>query len=208
MKNSIMSLCIGLLLAFLTGCNATISPTSGPSLVDQSAAEATAIIQRAQATAMVLQAQAQATALVQSAGISAATPIAALTSVPTVNTNQIAVTPVIEQSTVVSTTDPTTVKLLNVGFGANGAEIVVNFTAQPSVTKKWGQGNLFVTDEATGAIYNSIPVVPILGQLLGRPRYMGQLGYVMFTNTPPGLHSGALVTVTLGNFKQEHVIVQ
>jgi hypothetical protein len=50
--------------------------------------------------------------------------------------------------------------------------------------------------------------MPLLGPLIGRPAHAGQIGYVMFVNTPPGLQSGARVTVVLGDFKQEHVIVQ
>ena len=62
-------------------------------------------------------------------------------------------------------------------------------------------------DEATGAIYDDIPLAPLIGELFGRPVSDGQAGYVMFLNLPP-LSAGSRVTVVLGGFRQEHVPVQ
>jgi hypothetical protein len=49
--------------------------------------------------------------------------------------------------------------------------------------------------------------MPTVGPLLGRPKEPGQIGYVMLVNAPPGLHPGSIVTVVLGDCKQEHVTV-
>ncbi len=199
---------VWLLLVVLTGCSAPVQQTSGPNLVDQSAAEATAIIQRAQATAMVLQAQAQATALVQSAGLQQVMQVPTVSAQITKNSNPPDITKVTSQLSVQNTPDPTMVKVIGVGFAADGTYICVIYTASPEATRNWQQGNISVTDEGTGTVYNFIPVMPILGPLLGRPRYMGQIGYVMLINKPPGLQAGAKVTVILGSFKQEHIVVQ
>ncbi len=208
MKNIRVLLNLAFCLAVIAGCSAATSPTSGLSLVDQSAAEATAIIQRAQSTAMVLQAQIQATAMIQSAGLPASAPTSTLTFQKTPENKSAILTPVSHEILPQESPDTAEVKLLRVGFGAEGTYICVEFTAVPSLTRNWQQGNLSVTDEATGVVYDNIPVMPILGALLGRPKYAGQTGYVMFVNTPPGLKTGTLVTVVLGNFKQEHVVVQ
>jgi hypothetical protein len=64
-----------------------------------------------------------------------------------------------------------------------------------------------VIDEATGTIYSGIPVAPIIGPLIAQPVHEGQIGYVMLTNDGSGIKSGSVVTVILGDFKQEHVTV-
>ena len=48
----------------------------------------------------------------------------------------------------------------------------------------------------------------MIGPLIARPKEDGQLGYVMFMNAPQPLQPGSRVTVVLGNFKQEHVVVK
>jgi hypothetical protein len=103
------------------------------------------------------------------------------------------------------------VQLVKVEVGAETGLILVQFRAPPAVARKWQQGNVYVVDEATGAKYNEIPVLPIVGPLFGRPIEAGQIGHVMFANAAPGaagLRQGSLVTVVLGAFKQEHVTVQ
>jgi hypothetical protein len=98
--------------------------------------------------------------------------------------------------------------LLGVGFAADGAYVHVQFKAPPQVARGWKQGNVYVTDEATGIVYKDIPVMPILGPLIGHPQYGGQIGYVMLFNTSSGIKSGSVVTVVLGDFRQEHVTVK
>jgi hypothetical protein len=95
--------------------------------------------------------------------------------------------------------------------GTETGLILVQFKAPPAVARKWQQGMVYVVDEATGAKYNEIPVLPIVGPLFGRPKEAGQTGHVMFANAAPGaagLRRGSVVTVVLGAFKQEHVTVQ
>jgi len=105
-------------------------------------------------------------------------------------------------------TDAGAVDLLGVEIGSDSGLILVKFKAPPSLARKWQRGAVYVVDEATGGIYNDIPVAPIIGPLFARPKAVGQQGYVMFKNTGPGLNSGARVTVVLGGFKQEHLIVK
>jgi hypothetical protein len=101
-----------------------------------------------------------------------------------------------------------TVQLVKVEVGAETGLILVQFRAPPAVARKWQQGNVYVVDEATGALYNEVPVLPVIGPLFARPKNVGQIGYVMFVNMDSSLHRGARVTVVLGSFKQEHVTVQ
>ena len=204
----------------LTGCAASSETNEARSVNEQAASEATAIIQRAEATAMVLQAQAKATALIQNAGSTSAAPA---TAMPT------AVPPAFEMTRVpastgmkgpaikvratpgITSTDKTSlpqVELLGVSLAAEGNYIYVPFRAPPGVARKWRQGNVSVADEATGIVYDGIPVQPLIGPLMAHPIHDGQIGYVMFVNTDSGIHNGSIVTVVLGDFKQEHVIVQ
>src|SRR5512143_772987 len=204
-------LCIG--MAPLAGCAAAPGTAidKSVSVNEQAALEATAIIQRAEATALVLQAQAKATALVQSAG---ALPVASATAAPStvpraagaarVSTPPSAPSP---SAAATETASISQVELLVVDFGAEGRYIHVAFRAPPRVARQWRQGNVYVVDEATGTIYNGIPVAPIIGPLIAHPIHDGQIGYVMPFNTPPGIHPGSIVTVVLGDFKQEHVTV-
>lgn len=180
--------------------------TGEADLLESAAAEATAIIQQARATALVLQAQAQATALVSQAGTAAATPSPAtpdLNPTPAPSTPDRAATPA-----GAPTPGPATVQVLGVSFAAEGAMIMVRFLASPDEAEKWWPGNVSVEDEVSGTIYNEIPVMPIIGPLIARPKVEGQQGYVMLVNPPPGLRTGALVTVVLGTYCFEHVPVQ
>lgn len=208
----LLSLFIAALL-LVAGCNSAGSSTSDPAIVDQAASEATAIIQRAQATAMVLQAQAQATVLIQNANASASTPGQTVPS-PTPGVLQTSITPegvnTPLQATPAETpgVDQSDVKLLGVSLGTESGLILVQFKAPPAVTHHWLQGSVYVTDEATGALYNEIPVEPIIGPLFARPINASQIGYVMFVNLPIPLRSGELVTVNLGEYIFEHVSVK
>lgn len=189
----------------LAGCVTSAGPIAGQSMKEQAAIEATAIVERAEATAMVLKAQSIATAMIRQASVPQ--PV-----LPTI-------TPTAAPAPVRATTEPTPtgtaitdagsaqVELLAVDFAAEGSYIHVEFRAPPRLTRQWGQGNVSVTDEATGITYNGIPVAPLIGPLIGRPLNAGQIGYVMLVNTGDGLHTGSFVTVVLGNFKQEHVLV-
>ena len=162
-------------------------------------AEATAIIQRAEATALVLQAQAKATALIQNAG---APPAASATATSTAmartaEATRVSTPPsVASQATEVRATPGMTatdnaglsrVELLRVDFAAEGKYIYVEFRAPPRVARQWRQGNVSVIDEATGTIYNGIPVAPIIGPLIAQPVHEGQIGYVMLTNDGLGI---------------------
>ncbi len=69
------------------------------------------------------------------------------------------------------------------------------------------RGRAYVVDEATGVTYQDIPVMPIIGPLVGRPNKNGLQSYVMFSNTGLSVIKGSIVTVVLGDFKQEHVVV-
>ena len=175
------------LAALLAGCAAPPAPGAAAG----AAAEATVIIQRAQATAAALRAQAAATAT----AAPAPRPLPAAPAAPTA--------PLAAEESVTRT-----VELMGVGYAAEGAYIMVRFKAPPLVVRRWMQGSVSVRDETTGQLYNEIPTMPLIGPLLGHPSKAGQPGYVMLVNTPPGLVPGSLVTVVLGDFKQEHVPIQ
>ena len=49
--------------------------------------------------------------------------------------------------------------------------------------------------------------MPKVGPLIGKPMREGQPGYVMFVNGPVPLQPGATVTVKLGNYIEEGLIV-
>jgi len=205
--------------AWLVGCSPT-APAGGsaPNAKDKAAAEATAIIQSAEATALVLQAQAKATALVQSASAVEPTPVPAVTPLPPLKPAAQPATGVASPSPTRSTeltdteeADVDEVQLVRVEVGTESGLILVQFKAPHQVARTWQQGMVYVVDEATGAKYTEIPVLPVVGPLFARPKEAGQIGHVMFTNAAlgaAGLRRGSLVTVVLGSFKQEHVTVQ
>lgn len=183
---------------------ATTQSASAPSLVEQAALEATRIVQQAQATALVLQAQAQAAALVSQAGI--ATPAAeqpsAIQPAETPANNPAASAPASAQPQ--ATQVP--VEVTSVGFAAEGGMIIVRFLAPAKEAAKWWQGSVQVIQESSQQVYEQIPVMPIIGPLIGRPKQDGQAGYVMLYHDPALLKEGDLLTVTLGNYKFEHII--
>src|SRR5512135_2456688 len=207
-----------LVAVLLIGCTAGPGTSEVKSVNEQAAIEATAIIQRAEATAMVLQAQAKATALIEKAGApTVALATAAPTAVPHAEatrrptppgvTNPAAAAPLTPISTVAGKASLSQVELLGVSFAGDANYIYVPFRAPPSVARQWRQGNVSVIDEATGTIYDGVPVAPLIGPLIAHPIRDGQIGYVMLVNTNGGIHAGSIVTVVLGDFRQEHVIV-
>lgn len=210
------------LLAGLAGCRPAPQPTPAPtpeptstlSLTDKAAAEATAIVQRAQATALVLRANATAAALTQlQPAETSAAPAATRAPQPSPAVTAAAVSTAVqaeetaeEQAEVEEAAGA--VVVVGVGFAADTGFIAVTFKAPKKISDTWSQGTVYVVDEATGDVYDDIPMMPILGPLLARPPRADQLGYVMFQNAGGrGIHSGDLVTVVLGDFKQEHVKV-
>ena len=213
-------------VAYLVGCSPAIQSGSPSPALDpkvKAAAEATALIQSAEATAIVMKAQAMATTLVQNASVPGSTSIPAiptptpgLAPVATLKPQTAQVTDMTlptptraDLATVTSLADEPQVQLVGVTIAPETGFIVVRFRAPPSVAQKWQQGMVYVIDEATNTQYSAIPIAPLIGALFGRPKYEGQIGYVMFINTPPpGLGAGSVVTVVLGDFRQEHVIVQ
>ena len=221
-----------LVLPSLVGCAGALGRAKEGTLREKAALEATAIVERAAATAMILRAQAEATAYLRQAQEPAppsqATAAPPLVRVPTASTAlSVTASPTapaaIAEVTAVDTPEPSAgkergqtppaenadeVELLGVGFGAEGNLIVVNYRTSPAVAQEFWPGVLSVVDEATGTVYNEVAVMPVIGPLIARPKELGQAGYVMFANPPPGLRSGALVTVVLRHFRQEHVVVE
>jgi hypothetical protein len=201
--------------ALLAACGAPSATGPQESVLDQAAAEATAIIQQAQGTALILQAQAQASAVVALAQAQAAAPPATVTPALPAGAGGDAAGR-LEPTAVAAAAGEAgagkevtgTVEIVGVGFGADGGLIIVQFTAPPREAQTWWQGSVYVEDEATGARYTEIPVMPVVGPLIGRPIRAGQLGYVMLVNSPVPLASGAVVTVVLGKNRFEHVPVQ
>ncbi len=187
------------ILLLLTAC----APTA-PDLANLAASEATQIVQQAQATALIQNARSTANALLTPPVVAAqATPFptvmlveAASEAVQTVVAPPLA-TPTEEISH--------TVKLLGLSFGANNNLLSVQFLAPVATVQRWQQGNMYLLDEATGEKYEEIPVMPVVGVLFARPTVDGQPGYVMFTNLPVPLQTGAVVTVVLGNYRWEHI---
>lgn len=182
------------------------SPIATRSLIEQAAVEATAIMQRAEATAIVARAQATAAALV-----AAAQPTLSPTSTPVP-------VPAVERATPIGLASPaptplpatpvaTEIRILGVGFGAQGNYIHVQFVAPVNVAKNWQQGVVAVTDEATGTIFQEVPVMPVIGPLFSRPVRDGQGGYFMLVHNPRILQPGSKVTVKLGSFVQEHIVM-
>jgi hypothetical protein len=99
-------------------------------------------------------------------------------------------------------------ELLGIGLGLDGGLIALRFRMKPQEARLLRQGQVYVIDETTRRAYREVPVMPKLGPLISRPKQAGQVGYAMLVNAPAPLKSGALVTVVLGNHRQEHVLVQ
>jgi hypothetical protein len=233
MKSCLMLTVAWLLAAILAACGTPGTSIPEQDSIAKAASEATAIVQQARATALVLQARTMATALIEQAGAAPATPapagptrlpVATVAPARPVQTPSSSGEEEAEPVPAAPATRPggeaggeaspapdeeaTTVDLLGVGFAADGGFIMVQFRAPPKVATKWWQGSISVTDEATGTVYNEIPVMPIIGPLIGRPVEVGQLGYAMLVNAPTPLQIGAVVTVVLGDYKFEHQTVQ
>jgi hypothetical protein len=186
-------------------CGQTGSPADDPvaaaadaSLRGGAVAEATAIAQYIQSTAAVEQAVALATAM---AGDEGQTVTAGVAPAATLLPPQQTVEPV-------PTRDPPARQVLSVGLAADGDLIVVSLVVPPDEAETWGAGEVSVVDEASGAVYGQVPLMPGVGPLIGRPRLEGQMGYIVLANSPPGLQPGALVTVVLGNRRFEHIRAQ
>jgi len=201
-----------LLLSLISGaCGAGSGNAAPADVLDEAAAQATAIVRQAQATALVLQAQAQATAVMAQVVTSSQRPTPAPTlvaQVPAANQPTASPLPTLPSEEEPAGTLPQTIEVLRVGFAGEGGMIHIQFRAPPKEAAKWWQGDVQVIDEKTQNSYNEIPVMPKIGPLIGRPKREGQLGYVMLSNVPPYLQPGAVVTVVLGNYKFEHVTVQ
>jgi hypothetical protein len=193
----------------MTACSTNDGVDAQGDLLAEAAREATAIVQQAQATALVLQAQAQATAVMNEVNTSnsKATPEATwMAFIPPTEYAE-----VIQEASTQGDQSPdsvNTVEVVSVSLGLEGSLIMVRFYAPAEVAATWWQGSASVEDESNGTTYDEIPVMPKIGPLIGRPKRDGQIGYVMLMNTPPGLESGVLVTVTLGEYRFEHIPVQ
>jgi hypothetical protein len=100
------------------------------------------------------------------------------------------------------------VELVRVGLAADGGFINIQYRMPPREARALRQGRVSVIDEATGRSYREIPMMPKVGPLISRPKREGQVGSVMLVNAPSRIGKGSQVTVTLGNFRQEHVPVE
>lgn len=213
---------VGLLLLVLVACGPAATSAEAPSPVEKAAAEATAIVLQAEATAIVLRARSTAAALARGEPAAAPTPPAPVPvsapALPSVSrlTPGATKSPIPVSSTSASPTvgadstgkDEPRVAVLGASIAADTGLIHVEFVSSPRVARGFYQGNVYVVDEATGAKFNEIPVMPKIGPLIGRPKQDGQAGYVMLVNAGGRLRPGAVVTVVLGSFKQEHVPVR
>ena len=103
--------------------------------------------------------------------------------------------------------DPDGISFESIGFAADGAYLMVQFKAPINQSQLWQQDYIYVVDEATRGVYKDIPIMPVVGPLIGRPVREGQSGYVMLANYYQGIKNGSIVTVVLGNYKREHVKV-
>jgi len=226
MKISVLLACLLLLTALLAGCQrgAPVQNASAalpPDLVAQAQAEATAILQQARATALVQQARSQAAALVQTPQEQPTLPVAvAVETIPeptvaapaqAVSTPDPAAPPAMPTNVVLEApiiARQGDVELVNVTFAADSGFIMINFIAPPKLSSELYQGRISVTDEATNEVYDEIPVMPVIGPLIGRPALEGQRSYAMLVNRPPWLRPGALVTVVIADATFEHIPVQ
>jgi hypothetical protein len=104
--------------------------------------------------------------------------------------------------------DPDGSELLGVRFAAEGVYVMVEYKSPRELAENWREGSIYFIDEKTGTAYWDIPEVPVLGLLLGKPQEDGQKGYAMFKNISAGIKLDSIVTVVLGNYKREHIIVK
>jgi hypothetical protein len=227
-------LAISLLVFALVGCAAPATPdrpvapietviaaatavvTAAPTLdpVELAALEATHIVQSARATAIIKQAQAEAAAFSQPTPTVVPTPVVAdaataAAAAPMVTRTVAAVVATAPSGPQTPAPSPTaSIRLVRVGFAANGEYIHVEYFAPPVLISQWRQGLFSVIDEATGEVYNEVPVMPIVGPMIGRPVRPEQMAYVMLVNRVPQLQPGAMVTVVLDKFRFEHIVVE
>ena len=206
------------LLAVITavaGCSETESsrgtvtaPVAQPSRetagdpLSVAAVQATAIIQRAQATALMLQAEAEATAMVHDAEQSSRAP-----ADPGNVGAEASPSPANQPTPAARPTRITQTEVLGVGFAGEGAYIHITFRAPVGTARSLQPGMVSVTNEDTGTAWAAVPVMPKIGPLIGKPIRDGQPGYVMLVNGPTPLLPGEMVTVVLGNYTEEHVVV-
>jgi hypothetical protein len=163
------------------------------------AGTATVLIRNAESTVMVLQAQAMATALVET--LNAPQPGDTRQKNNATDVPGISATPTSQQT-------PAGVTVVAVTTAADGAYIMVEFRAPAKLVRGWNQGQISVVDEKTGNTYTVIPAVGDTAPLISRPQSDNQLDYVMLENAPNPLQKGAMVTVILDGFKQEHLLIQ
>jgi hypothetical protein len=206
LKISFLLICtLGFFLVFLSSCGPVATPVPWPNLHETAAVQATEMIEQAEATSLLLKAQAQSTAMVQNAAF-APHPVVRLTPVPasTSALDELEAT-ASATSDIYAGEDGSPIEITDVSFAGEGAYIIVQFFAPPKITHTWLQGNVSVIDETTGTVYNEIPVAPVIGPLIARPKQYGRLGYVMLVNAPTPLRAGAQVSVVLGDYRHEHL---
>lgn len=197
-----------MLLLALEGCTSPPNEAQS-SLLNQAAQEATRIVQEAQATALVIKAKAEAEQInLQANAIAATSTSSAINSIVEKDEEQ-PVTAV--STTAVEETQPAEaqqVEIVRVGFAAEGGFITIYFRAPPEVAEGWWQGDILVIEEESGTEYDEVPVMPRIGPLISKPQFNGQVGYAMLVNTPPGLQPGAQITVVLGKYRFEDIIIE
>lgn len=176
---------------------------TGSTQIDSAAGTATALIRNAQSTVIVMKAQSMATAWVETLNAPLPGALAQENAEPIEKSDTPNAT-----ASLATQTSPGKVEIVAVTTAADGAYIMVEFRAPVRLVDTWYQGRVSVINESTAAVYAEIPSVGTIGPLIGRPRSNGQLGYVMLVNAPVPLSAGAMVTVVLGDFKQEHLIIQ
>jgi hypothetical protein len=203
-------LAVGLAAALLSGCAPAAKQedlSTDPRA--SAAAEATRIVALAQATALVMQAQSQANALIQAQSTLPPNP----TGSPKPGQAAGSATPSSASSVTPSSpsgaaTPAPDVQVVSVNLAIETGLISVQYRALPEIARTWYEGIVYVVDESSGVKYSQIPIAGPLGPLLGIPPRAGQPSYIMFVNSPPELQQGASVTVVLGNFKIEHILVK
>ncbi len=213
---ALLTLSLSALLA--TACGSDTAPQEGPPQVETTSAEpaaadplataaaqATAIVQQARATAMILQAQTEAEATLQSAGQSSQADQPDAAGVQNGAAGQIKE----QQPDPTATATPEIpIEVLSVNMAVDGGMIQVRFLAPADIADRWLQTDVYIVDEATGAEYREIPVMPRIGPLFGKPARDGQPGYFMLVNGPRPLQSGATVSVVLKDHVEEGITVR
>lgn len=217
----IFGIIIALMAAGLLSASCSLAQTMAqnqPDPLAQAAAEATAIIQRAEASALAVQARAEATALVAQARMEA-TSVARLAQEATLtqaDSQPAPLTPAVEtpQSTAaISETLPTTsageeVRILRVTLAEETQYIYVQYLAPPAMAQRWNQTSVYIEDMESGTRYAEVPFMPLIGPLFNRPAHAGQSGFFMIINLPTPLAYGDRVRVKLGNYFFEDLLIE